>query len=208
METIWTTGPQGKWKKCIYLSSYKMMILANRERAVQWEFTDYSFLESIMLKSLCKKISKILYCTLSTALTGKLWAALLYNLGTGSYCIWSWELSIFNLFVFKSTPSIFTSSTLAFNTFIEKSNSQKKEPSSVFFCYNFEQKGHCQKGSPLLQIQQKKIFVIWLALTPERSGQKSGVICWNAAVYIHARCLDYFYIQLAETALLRSDSAD
>lgn len=65
---------------------------------------------------------------------GKLWAVLLYNLGMRSYCIWSWELSVFYLFVFKPARSIFTLSTLAFNTVVENSDSQKEDPSSGFFC--------------------------------------------------------------------------
>lgn len=173
METIWTTGPQGKWKKCIHLSSYKMQI--------EKEQSNENLQITTSLNPSCSKISARKFPKYCIALypetTGKLWAALLYNLGTRSYCIWSWELFIFYLFIFKPTPSVFTSSRLAFNTFIEKSNTQKEDPSSVFFVLQFWAKGLFQKGSPLVQIQLKNIFVIWLALKSERSGQKSGVIC-------------------------------
>lgn len=84
----------------------------------------------------CSKISARKFPKYCVALypdtAGKLWAVLLYNLGTRSHCIWSWELSIFYLFVFKPTTSIFTSSTLAFNTLVENSDSRKEDPSSGF----------------------------------------------------------------------------
>lgn len=109
----WTTGEVEEMHLFIFVQN------ENWERAVQWEFTDYSFLESIMLKNLCKKISEMLYCTLSRS-HWKIVSSITVYLGTRSYCIWSWQPSIFYLFVFKPTPSIFTSSTLAFNTFTEK----------------------------------------------------------------------------------------
>lgn len=136
METIWTTRPQGKWKKCIYLSSYKMQI-EKEQSSENLQITP--FLNPSCSTISARKFPK--YCiVLYPETAGKLWAVLLYNLGTRSYCIWSWELSTFYLFVFKPTPSIFTSSTLVFNTSIGNSNSQKEDPSSVFFCYNFEQR--------------------------------------------------------------------
>lgn len=141
METIWTTGPQGKWKKCIYLSSYKMQIEKGQ--------CNENLQITTSLNPSCSKISARKFPKYWIALypetTGKLWAALLYNLGTRSYCIWSWELSIFYLFVFKPTPSVFTSSRLAFNTFIEKQFTERGPFFSFSFCYNFEQKGYSRR---------------------------------------------------------------
>lgn len=57
-------------------------------------------------------------------------------------------------------------------------------------------------------MQLKNNFAIGWRWSQKELVKKEGVICWNTVAYIYARCLDYFCIQLAETALLRCDSAD
>lgn len=122
---LWTTGPQGRWKKkCIYLSSYAFQI--EKEQPNE----NLEILPSPNLS--CSKISARKFPKYCIILYPE--AALLNNLGTMSCCIWSWEASTFYLFVFKPTPSVFTSSTLAFNTFVENSDSQKTGSFFKFLC--------------------------------------------------------------------------